>query len=363
MSKITMPFFQATSTKLPLKREVASVDDAKDLPSAGPYTYTRNEPNRLTSIRKNPYWRRGPGRDRPRNLDGVDVLWSLNEQTAFEQVKNNELDAGPLPAAEVQSVANQYGVNRSRFWAMPQGCLGFLPMNLANDLFRGNLRLRQAINYAIDPAGLHRPGGRVRRHSLDPHPHAGGARLEEREPLSARPGPPSGARAGGRTLPRREDHGLLPLVGYDEPGSGPDREARPAEPRFPGQQHHDEGLLGRRHLHRLGRPRQRRRHRRFHGLVLRLSGPGPGGCDRGRTHQLAHELAALVAQARGGFEARRTETPRGARPARHRDHEEARADRPPAHVRQPLLLFGPRRPEEPGLPARSTSTGASRRSR
>jgi ABC-type transport system substrate-binding protein len=32
---------------------------------------------------------------------------------------------------------------------MPQGCLGFLPMNLANDLFRGNLRLRQAINYAI----------------------------------------------------------------------------------------------------------------------------------------------------------------------------------------------------------------------
>jgi oligopeptide transport system substrate-binding protein len=120
-----------------------------DLPSAGPYTYTRNDVNRLTSIRKNPYWRRGPGRDRPRSLNGVDVLWNLNEQTAFEQVRNNELDEGPLPAAEVQSVANQYGVNKTRFWAMPQGCLGFLPMNLANDLFRGNLRLRQAINYAI----------------------------------------------------------------------------------------------------------------------------------------------------------------------------------------------------------------------
>jgi peptide/nickel transport system substrate-binding protein len=149
LSKITMPFFQATSTRLPLNREVVNVNGINDLPSAGPYTYTRNDVTGLTSIRKNPYWRRGPGRERPRSLDGVDVLWNLNEQTAFEQVKNNELDEGPLPAAEVQSIANQYGVNRSRFWAMPQGCLGFLPMNLANDLFRGNLRLRQAINYAI----------------------------------------------------------------------------------------------------------------------------------------------------------------------------------------------------------------------
>jgi len=149
LSKITLPFFQATSMRLPLNHEVVVVDGADDLPSAGPYTYTRNDPNRLTSIRRNPYWRRGPGRQRPRNLDGVDVQWNLNEQTAFEQVKNNELDAGPLPAAEVQRVANLYGVNKTRFWAMPQGCLGFLPMNLANDLFRGNLRLRQAINYAI----------------------------------------------------------------------------------------------------------------------------------------------------------------------------------------------------------------------
>ena len=152
LSKITMPFFQATSARLPLDREVVMVNGMNDLPSAGPYTYTRNDVNRLTSIRKNPYWRRAPrrGRDRPRNLDGVDVLWNLNEQIAFEQVKNNELDEGPLPAAEVQSVVNQYGVNKTRFWAMPLNCIDFLPMNLANDLFKGNLRLRQAINYAIN---------------------------------------------------------------------------------------------------------------------------------------------------------------------------------------------------------------------
>jgi peptide/nickel transport system substrate-binding protein len=106
LTKLTMPFFQATSRKLPLDREVVSVSSASDLPSAGPYTYTRNEVNTLTSIRRNPYWKRGPGRMRPRNLTGLDVIWNLNENTAFEQVKNNELDEGPIPAAEVQNVAN-----------------------------------------------------------------------------------------------------------------------------------------------------------------------------------------------------------------------------------------------------------------
>jgi len=36
MSKITMPFFQATSTKLPLTKEVTSVSNIKSMPSAGP---------------------------------------------------------------------------------------------------------------------------------------------------------------------------------------------------------------------------------------------------------------------------------------------------------------------------------------
>jgi ABC-type transport system substrate-binding protein len=153
MSKITMPFFQATHTKLALNREIVNVNSARDLPSAGPYTYTRNDVNTLTSIRRNPFWTRGPGRLRPRNLSGVDIHWNLNEQTAFHQVESGELDEGPVPAAEVQNVADRYGVNKTRFWAMPMSCTGFLPLNMANDLFRGNSRLRRAINYAVDRGG------------------------------------------------------------------------------------------------------------------------------------------------------------------------------------------------------------------
>jgi ABC-type transport system substrate-binding protein len=149
MSKITMPFFQATSTRVPIDREVVNVDGMADLPSAGPYVMTRNDPDVLTSLRRNPYWHRGPGRQRPRNLAGLDLRWNLNEQTGYRQVLAGELDEGPLPAAQVQQVADRFGVNQTRFWSMPVNCTGYLALNMANHLFSGNLKLRQAVNYAI----------------------------------------------------------------------------------------------------------------------------------------------------------------------------------------------------------------------
>jgi peptide/nickel transport system substrate-binding protein len=150
MSKITMPFFQATSTKLPIDREVVNVRGVEDLPSAGPYAFSRNEVNYRMSIRRNPYWSRGPGRRRPRNLDGLDIYWNVVEAYAYQQVNDGSLDLGPLPASEVQPVANAYGVNKTRFWTMPTNCVGYLPLNMANHLFKGNPKLRRAINYAID---------------------------------------------------------------------------------------------------------------------------------------------------------------------------------------------------------------------
>jgi len=149
MSKITMPFFQATSTKLPLTKQVVTVN-GNNLPSAGPYYYSRNQVDQLTSVRQNKYWHKGAGRQRPRNLAGLDVTWNNNEQTLFNQTKANQIDEDPsMPAAEVQGVFQQYGVNKSRFFSKPINCTGYLPMNMARSLFGGNTNLRKAINYAI----------------------------------------------------------------------------------------------------------------------------------------------------------------------------------------------------------------------
>jgi len=154
ISILAMPFFQATSRKLPLDHEVVDVASTADLPTAGPYAFALSDVNRLTKLRRNPFWTRGPGRSAPRSLTGVDVSWNVNEQTAFEMVEANQLDEGPLPAAEVQGIANQYGVNRTRFWVKPVGCLGWIALNTQHGLFKGNAPLRIAVNWAIDRTDL-----------------------------------------------------------------------------------------------------------------------------------------------------------------------------------------------------------------
>ena len=147
---MAMPFFQATSTKLPLEREVFDVSGMADLPSAGPYAFTLNDANRTTSLRRNPFWKRGPGRTAPRNLSGLDLIWNLNEQVAFQMVERGELDEGPLPSAEVDSVARRYGVNKTRFWVRPQPCIGYIAFNNNRGLFAGNVEMRKAVNWALD---------------------------------------------------------------------------------------------------------------------------------------------------------------------------------------------------------------------
>jgi len=145
LTKLTMPFFQATSTELPLTHEVTGA-----YPSAGPYAFTRNDADVLTSIRRNPFWARGPGRMRPRHLAGLDVHWGLDEQASFGQVQANQLDEASPPSAEVGGLGTRYGVNTSRFWAMPVNCIGWLLFNNDHGLFKDNVAMRRAVNWAVD---------------------------------------------------------------------------------------------------------------------------------------------------------------------------------------------------------------------
>jgi peptide/nickel transport system substrate-binding protein len=148
MAKITMPFFQATSTKVPLTKEITSLGSMKTMPSAGPYAFARNIPNQLTQLRRNPFYKSGPGRHRPHNLTGFDIQWNTNEQTGYTQTLANQLDEVQPPAAELAGTGKRFGVNKSRFWVKPVSCTGYLPMNTARPLFK-SLALRKAVNYAV----------------------------------------------------------------------------------------------------------------------------------------------------------------------------------------------------------------------
>jgi ABC-type oligopeptide transport system substrate-binding subunit len=141
LSKLAMPFFQATSARLPLSREVTGA-----YPSAGPYFVSRNDPNVVTQLRRNPYYHGA----RMHNLRGLDVRWNLAEEAAYQQVRSGGLDEGPLPTAHVREVAKAYGVNRTRFWKKPTSCLSFLAINDDRPLFRNNVALRRALSWVVN---------------------------------------------------------------------------------------------------------------------------------------------------------------------------------------------------------------------
>ena len=171
LDKISMPFFQATSTKLPLDKRITAVARVGDLPSAGPYTYALHGVGEPTVILQNPHWTPGPGRDRPRHLAGARFEWNLNPQTAFQQLMANKLDSAPVPPSEAPGLARKYGINKSRFWVKPADCTGWLVANTSRPLFR-NANLRRALNYAVDRNGYVRAlgayGGRPWSHILNP---------------------------------------------------------------------------------------------------------------------------------------------------------------------------------------------------
>lgn len=152
LTKLAMPFFQATSLKLPLRTEVTSA-----YPSAGPYYFSRNEVNVLTSLRRNPYWRGG----RPRHLDGVDVQWNERDSPDFP------FDLRTPATADAQRLAERFGVNRTRFWAMPTSCIGYVAFNNRAGIFVGNPALRKAVNWALDRTDY--GGSALRVSAVDAH--------------------------------------------------------------------------------------------------------------------------------------------------------------------------------------------------
>jgi peptide/nickel transport system substrate-binding protein len=147
-----MPFFQAASLKLPLKSEVINVTHSGQLPTAGPYTWSFNDPDHQANLVRNTHYK-GP---RKHNLAGVQFNMRLNVNTCYNQTKAGDLDIGCVPPAEIPAVVKQYGkstkrpVKTGQFWVRPAVCTFYQAMNMAKPLFGGSLKKRQAVNYAVD---------------------------------------------------------------------------------------------------------------------------------------------------------------------------------------------------------------------
>jgi len=155
LTVLTLPFFQAASSKLSLTQETIAVRRVGDLPTAGPYTWSYNEPSERADLARNPHYTGTRGR----HVDGIELDMALNLNTCFDETKANQLDIGCLPPDQIVGVAQEYGVSRTkpvgtgRFWVKSSPCESTLWFNY-HRLFANNLALRQAVNWALDRKAL-----------------------------------------------------------------------------------------------------------------------------------------------------------------------------------------------------------------
>jgi peptide/nickel transport system substrate-binding protein len=131
------------------------------LPAAGPYYVARYVPGRQVVLERNRFYRGS----RPHHVDRFVVDLEGTTSTILDEVESGQADWGWVPnqvyGRENKSgeLKGKYGLNKSRFWLAPSANLRMFVLNVERPLFKDNLQLRQAVNFAIDRAAIARERG------------------------------------------------------------------------------------------------------------------------------------------------------------------------------------------------------------
>jgi ABC-type oligopeptide transport system substrate-binding subunit len=159
LARLAMPFFMAAPPSLSIDPE--GVD--APVHSAGPYFIREWTRNRLVVLERNRFYR-GP---RPHNVRRIEVDIGLPLETIKLNIDRGATDAGDIPPSAHSELGRRHGVRRrspGRYFANPIGSIRYLALNHDRRLFGGptplgNIRLKKAVNFAIDRrAILHQYG-------------------------------------------------------------------------------------------------------------------------------------------------------------------------------------------------------------
>jgi ABC-type oligopeptide transport system substrate-binding subunit len=152
VARIAMPFFCAIPTNLPI-----DANGVETLPAAGPYYIADRTPNKSIVLKRNPNYK---GK-RPHNVNQIVYTIGNSLEAIRLRVESGASDyaASGLPSAAYAEVAQKYGINKGQFWVKPQLGVSYLAMNNDRPLFKGNTKLRQAVNFAVDRKAMLNQGG------------------------------------------------------------------------------------------------------------------------------------------------------------------------------------------------------------
>ena len=150
LARTALPYFCAVPPWLPPSAEGLGV-----YPSAGPYRITEYRKGDRIEIRRNRFY----GGQRRVHVDGFDVnLRGGDPVELLRSIERGDADWAWMLAGVFMSPGldfeKKYGLNKSRFWMLPGHALRILSFNTSRPLFRNNLRLRQAVNFALDRRAL-----------------------------------------------------------------------------------------------------------------------------------------------------------------------------------------------------------------
>jgi ABC-type transport system substrate-binding protein len=154
-ARTTMPFFCAVPPGLPADPEGVGAH-----PGAGPYYVADYRAGQRVILQRNRFYR---GR-RPHHVDRFEAnLQAGSPQEVLDRIERGEADWGIAPPpnyfAADRRLAAKYGVNKSQFFVRRGFTFRGLALNTSRPLFKDNVRLRQAVNFALDRTALQQYAG------------------------------------------------------------------------------------------------------------------------------------------------------------------------------------------------------------
>ncbi len=153
-NELALMFVAPVPANTPDKDQTASPP-----PGVGPYTISKSEPGTGWDYVRNPQWAKTDSKLLPEipsgHLDKINIHLIRNQSTQVNEIEQGKLNwiFDPPPADRYQEVKEKY--EGTQFKTEPTISTYYFWMNTAQPPFN-DLKVRQAINYAVDPAALER---------------------------------------------------------------------------------------------------------------------------------------------------------------------------------------------------------------
>jgi peptide/nickel transport system substrate-binding protein len=156
----TFPFELGLMFVAPVPQGTPNEDLSADPPPAtGPYIIKNSQPGRGWEYERNPYWAKANSKAMPEypsgHVDAAKITIIRNPQTQVNDIEQGKYDwmQNPPPASRYAEVKDKY--EGTQFKPLATNSTYYFWMNTKVPPFN-DVKVRQAVNYAVDPAALER---------------------------------------------------------------------------------------------------------------------------------------------------------------------------------------------------------------